>query len=65
MYAKINLLRYSAWATKSLAEGQRPDLKVFLKEEGAITFGETRPLFGLARGWVEVPQGSCILLKLA
>lgn len=65
MYAKIDLLRYSAWAMKSLSEGQRPNVKVYLKEEGAITFGESRPLFGLAKGWVEVPQGSCICLNLA
>ncbi len=64
MYAKINLLRYSAWATKTLAEGRLPDLKVFLREEGAITFDESRPLFGLAKGWVEVPPGSCIRLNL-
>ena len=64
MFAKVDLLSFSAWAVKTLAQGQKPDVKEYLKEEGAFTFGETRPLFGLAQGWVEVPQGSCIKLNL-
>lgn len=52
MFAKVDLLSFSAWAVKTLAQGQRPDVKEYLKGEGAFTFGETRPLFGLAKGWV-------------
>ena len=65
MYAKVDVFRFSAWVTKTLAQGQRPDVKVYLKEEGALTFAESRPYFGFVKGWVEVPSGSCIVLKLS
>lgn len=64
MFAKVDLLRFSAWATKTLAQGQQPDIKIFLKEQGAITFAEVRPYFGFLKGWVEVPKGSYIKLNL-
>lgn len=64
MFAKVDFLRFSAWVVQTLAQGQKPDVKEYLKEEGATSFGDSRPMFGLAQGWVEVPQGSCIKLNL-
>ena len=64
MFAKVDIISFSAWAANTLAQGQIPTVKEYLKEEGALTFGESRPLFGLAKGWVEVPPGSCIKLNL-
>jgi len=64
MYAKVDVVRFSSWAASTISQGYKPDVKVYLKEVGAITFNETRPMFGLAMGWVEVPQGSCIKINL-
>lgn len=64
MYAKVDCFCFSAWVAKTLAKGQRPDVKVYLKEEGVLTFNENRPIFGFLKGWVEVPPGSCITLHL-
>jgi len=65
MYAKIHLSSFSAFAFKALANKQTPDMREYLKTVGAITFAESRPMFGLALGWVDVPEGSCIRLQLS
>lgn len=64
MYAKIHLPSYYIWFAKNLAAGNVTNIQVYLKEVGAISFSENREMFGSMLGWVDVPQGSCITLKL-
>jgi len=62
MYAKIEISRFSAFALKAIANGHAPDMRVYLKSVGATSFAFSRPMFGLAMGWIDVPKGSCITL---
>lgn len=64
MYAKVGLKTLSAWWFSEVFSGRCPNVKRFLKEVGAETFQENRKNSGLMSGWIEVPQGSCITLKL-
>jgi hypothetical protein len=64
MYAKVSLQTLSGWWTYQLVKGGTPSLQRFLKEYGAETISEKRSFAGMVSGWVEVPQGSCIRLRL-
>ena len=64
MYAKVSLQTLSGWWTYELVLGKNPTLQRFLKEYGAETISEDRSFGGLINGWVEVPQGSCIKIRL-
>ena len=65
LFAKINLVDYTRFMARTFWSGSEDPLREFLRTEGAEAFSYEHPgFFGRVQGWIEVPEGACVVLNL-